>query len=284
MMATYHHPPNIPVEVAGKSSHNQHVTCAHELLGSRQPRGEHSPAQRVVFDSNGPPSRRQREDAPSSDLHAELHPDFLGKPSTCVDLTERRLMWRVIEHISCMSCSSSPILRLALTATPPIVSERTQAKLLSACPVRDQTVLDEQPHLQRTRQSYCQQVAKAGLRDWRPALSLDRTCVCCVDKQVFPVFWLPGPALAVGRVALRCGTELGIEQVVIPCPRVCGYSATLEHTLDLHCHPVGSSWHSQSTAHPFTPEHCVVFDVVVYRRANIDEEFAQRAAAPERHF
>ena len=29
---------------------------------------------------------------------------------------------------------------------------------------------------------------------------------------------------------------------------------------------------------------CVVFEAVVYRRANIDEEFAQRAAALERLF
>ena len=70
--------------------------------------------------------------------------------------------------------------------------------------------------------------------DWRPALSwIERACSqehhdapCCADKQVFPVFWLPGPALAGAgtvshSVAVRCGTELGIEQVVIPCARVC---------------------------------------------------------------
>ena len=33
-----------------------------------------------------------------------------------------------------------------------------------------------------------------------------------------------------------------------------------------------------------TPEHYVVFEVVVYRRAYIDEEFARWAAAPERYF
>ena len=43
---------------------------------------------------------------------------------------------------------------------------------------------------------------------------------------MFPVFSLPGPALAGAgtvshNVALRCGAELGIEQVVIPCARVC---------------------------------------------------------------
>ena len=68
------------------------------------------------------------------------------------------------------------------------------------------------------------------------------------------------------------------------CSGMCGYSATLEYSLDLHCHSVGSSWHSQSTAYPFTPEHYVVFEVVVHRRANIDEEFARWAAAPERYF
>ena len=35
------------------------------------------------------------------------------------------------------------------------------------------------------------------------------------------------------------------------CSGMCGYSATLEYYLDLHCHSVGSSWHSQSTAYPF---------------------------------
>ena len=70
--------------------------------------------------------------------------------------------------------------------------------------------------------------------DLRPAFSwIDRACSqehhdapCCADKQVFPVFSLPGPALAGAgtvshNVALRCGTELGIEQVVIPCAQVC---------------------------------------------------------------
>ena len=68
------------------------------------------------------------------------------------------------------------------------------------------------------------------------------------------------------------------------CSGIGRYSATLEYHLDLHCHSVGSSWHSQSTAYPFTPEHHVVFEAVVFRRANIDEEFAQRAAAMERLF
>ena len=44
-----------------------------------------------------------------------------------------------------------------------------------------------------------------------------------------------------------------------------------------------SSWQG-FTASLFTPEHCVVFEAVVYRRANIDEEFARWAAAPERYF
>ena len=59
----------------------------------------------------------------------------------------------------------------------------------------------------------------------------------------------------------------------------------LELEFRVYVFPEGlySSW-QWYTAYLPTPEHCVVFEAVVYRRANIDEEFAQRAAALERLF
>ena len=59
---------------------------------------------------------------------------------------------------------------------------------------------------------------------------------------------------------------------------------TLEY--DFHVHGLSelrTTW-LLHTAYPLTLEQCVLFDVVVYRRANIDDEVALWAAALERLF
>ena len=59
----------------------------------------------------------------------------------------------------------------------------------------------------------------------------------------------------------------------------------LELEFRVYVFPEGldSSWQWYTACLP-TPERCVVFEVVVERRAKIDEEFARWAAAPERYF
>ena len=81
-----------------------------------------------------------------------------------------------------------------------------------------------------------------------------------------------------------CTIRVGTDSVLFSLQCTCLVELELEFRVQVFPEGSDSSWHYFTAASLFTPEHCVVFEAVVYRRANIDEEFAQRAAALERLF